>query len=298
MKDRLELGLGVALIVGGIVSALLYAFVFVDPTEPGDWASGAAWVIERTGKRDVVRIEPFWYESALVELRPVGDRVQRIRDPIVEDLYKADHILILTQADRAEQALGAIPFDAAEVESATFGTVSAHKLKVPASPFSWEMYDELGSVRVSRVKGGEVEVCDRWSPREGRWDCAQRNQWLYVGREEREVGDDPRQCIWAHPLDGGRTLRLEVDVPPAKKIRIRDSFDLRAARLGGADALMQVFVGDELQLEDRVKGNDHDWQAHEIDVSRMEGPTRLRIEIDLLGSVKNRFFCLNAWAVR
>ena len=136
----------------------------------------------------------------------------------------------------------------------------------------------------------------RYANMGGWWDCEKVNRWTYVGQAEREVGDAPRRCVWAHPLDRGRTLRIETTVPEAASIRVRDSFDLRAARLGGADVLVQIFVDDELRVEDRVAGDDHDWEAHDIDVSDIDGPTELRIEVDLLGSIKNRFLCLNAWA--
>lgn len=295
---RLEVVLAAVLLVAGITSLILYRWVFVDPTTPDDWAAASAWIVEHTGPQDVVRIEPFWYEGGLVGLQDVGDRVQRIRDPLFEDLYQADHVLLLSQSDRLDQALSALPFDARPSATESFETVTAAIVDVPEPPFTWELYDDLAHAHVSRVVGEEVESCDRWNAHTKRWDCAKQSRWTYVGQEEREVGDDPRRCVWAHPLDRGRTLRIEADVPASRAIRVRDSFDLRAARLGGADVLVQIFVDDQLKVEDRVAGNDDDWEAHDIDVSDIDGPVRLRIEVDLLGSIKNRFLCVNAWALR
>lgn len=298
MTNRLEVALALLLITAGAVSLALYRWVFVDPTRPSDWQDAAAWVIARAGPRDAVRIEPFWYESGLIPLQPVGDRVQRIRDPILEDLYAAEHVFVVAQSNRAARAREALPFVQPRFELAEFGSVTVTRLEVPPSRFIWELYDHVDKLRVSRVRGSDEELCTRWNAAKARWDCAKPSNWLYVGQAEREVGDDPRRCVWAHPLDGGRTLRIEAEVPASKTIRVRDSFDLRAARLGGADALMQVFINDELAVEDRVAGNDHDWQAHDIDVSHLPGPVRIRIEVDALGPIKNRFFCLNAWALR
>lgn len=298
MTGRAEAALAIVLLAGGAISFALHQWVFVDPTHPTDWQRGAAWVVEHTGPRDAVRIEPFWYESALVHLQPVGDRVQRIRDPLLEDVYQIEHMLILSQADRLDAALASLPFKAAQLEVQHFDTVAAARVTVPEHQILWELYDALADARVSRVKGDEVEVCDRWNPRTKRWDCAPADQWTYVGQEEREVGDDPRRCVWAHPLDRGRTLRIDATVPASATIRVRDSFDLRAARLGGAPVLVQIFVNDVLEVEDRVAGDDQDWQAHDIDVRHIDGPAQLRIEVDLLGPIKNRFLCLNAWALQ
>lgn len=297
MKPRLEVGLAAVMIAAGATSIALNQWVFVDPTQPSDWANAAAWVIANAHDDDVVRIEPFWYETGLTYLQPVGDRVQRIRNPLMEDLYTANGVVIVSQADRLDAAIESLPFQPTELDVQRFGTVSAVRVPVPPAPFSWELYDHLDEAAVSRVQGDQSEACTRWDPKRHRWDCAKVNRWTYVGQEEREVGDDPRRCVWAHPLDRGRTLRIEIDVPPASTIRVRDSFDLRAARLGGDAVLVQVFVNDRLELEDRVAGNDHDWQAHDIDVRGIDGPLRLRIEVDLLGSIKNRFLCLNAWAI-
>lgn len=296
MTRRIEVILAAVLLVAGATSLALQQWVFVDPTQPSDWERGAAWIIENTKPGDVVRIEPFWYETGLTHLVPVGSQVQRIRDPLFEDLYAAKRVLILAQADRADAALASLPFPTNDVAVERFGSVSALQLSVPPSPFTWELYDELDKASVSHVRGAEVEKCTRWNAGAKRWDCAKPNKWTYVGQEEREVGDDPRRCVWAHPLDRGRTLRIEFEPPPAKTLRIRDSFDLRAARLGGDDVLVQVFVNDELVVEDRVAGNDHDWQAHDIDIHKYPAP-KVRIEIDLLGSIKNRYLCLNAWTI-
>lgn len=287
-----------ALIIGGLSSLALYRWVFVDPTSDDDWRAAAAWVIDRVDEQDTVRIEPFWYESALTHLVEVGDQVNRQRDPLLEDLYQFDDIFIVSQASRSERAVDTLPFEPVIEERASFGSVEALRVRAKAPTFHWELLQSLDEARVSRVRGDAIERCTRWSEHERRWDCDKRSRWLYVGEVLREVGDEPRHCIWAHPLDRGRTLRIETTVPPADTIRIRDSFDLRAARLPRTgEALMQVFVDDQLKVEDRIAHDDHDWQAHDIDVSSKESSVELRIEVDLVGSIKDRYFCLNAWAM-
>lgn len=295
MIQRLEVALAVVLITAGAASLLLYRFVFVDPADSNDWEQASAWVVANAGPDDVVRIEPHWFDAGLIPLGEVGDRVQRIRAPIVEDMHGHKTVWVVSDSTRVDRAREALPWVNAFEEKA-FGTATVLRADLPPDGIVWELRNALGSAKVYRVRGDDVESCDRFDATKKRWDCRKRDRWKYVGEAHREVGDEPRACVWAHPLDKGRTLRIEATVPPADRIRIRDSFDLRAARLQGAPVLMQVWVDDRLELEDRVAGDDDDWQAHDIDVSDRAGPVELRIEIDLLGSIKNRFFCINAWA--
>lgn len=299
MNRPLEVALALLLVAAGATSLALYQWVFVDPTDAADWESAAGWVQQRIGPDDVFRIHPHWYEAGYTHFTDVGDQTQRIRRPVLEDLYDHETVFVVSQADRADEALALLPFEAKQdVERERFGTVEAIAVPVPRDTFHWELLDELDEAKVSRVRGAKtLQVCDRWNASKRRWDCSPPNRWLYVGRALREVGDDPRECVWAHPLDRGRTLRIETTVPPSDTIRVRDSFDLRAARYPRTGSvLLQVFVDDELAVEDHVGPKDYDWEPHDIDVSDHEGPVDLRIEIDLKGSVKERFFCLNAWA--
>ena len=287
----------VLLVVAGALSLALQRWVFVDPTAQSDWADAASWVEARIDERDVFRIEPWWYERALTHFVAVGARADRIRTPLLEDLYRYEDVFVVAQADRLDRALAALPFAAEPVETHDFGTVRTARVPVPTDAFRWELLEHLGDATVTRVRGAHVERCDRWNPRERRWDCGPQARWLYVGEELREVGDDPRRCVWAHPLDHGRTLRIASTVPPADTIRVRGSFDLRAARLPRDGAvLMQVFVNDTLAHERHVEHDDHSWTPFDIDVSEIEGPVELRVEIDLKGSIKDRYFCVNAWA--
>jgi hypothetical protein len=298
VKRPLEVILALLLVVAGLTSLALYQWVFVDPTQSSDWADAAGWVKERMGPNDVFRIHPSWYEAGYTHFVDVGDQTQRIRHPLLEDLYDHDTVFVVSEADRIEEALALLPFPTDDAQRQSFGTVEVARAPVPTDAFEWELLKHLDEAKVSRVRGGKtLQVCDRWDSKRRRWDCKPRNRWLYVGRALREVGDDPRECIWAHPLDSGRTLRIEATVPPSTMIRVRDSFDLRAARYPRtASVLLQVFVNDELVVEDHVGPHDYDWQPHDIDVTDFDGPVHLRMEVDLKGSVKERFFCLNAWA--
>ncbi len=298
MKRPLEVILAIVLVAAGLTSLGLYRWVFVDPTDEADWAAAADWVKTRIEPDDVFRVHPHWYDAAYTHLTEVGDQTQRIRRPILEDLYDHRAVFIISQADRTDEALALMPFDAEPSDRASFGTVEAIRVPIPRETFHWELLKKLDEAKVSRIRGGKtLQVCDDWDAREWRWDCKPRNRWLYVGRALREVGDDPRECVWAHPLDKGRTLRIETTVPPAETIRVRDSFDLRGARYPRtASVLLQVYLNNELVVEDHVGPKDYDWEAHDIDVSDHDGPVDLRLEIDLKGSIKERFFCVNAWA--
>lgn len=297
MTSRIPLVFAALLVVAGIVSLALQAWVFRDPTREQDWEAAAQWVMAEIGEDDVFRIEPWWYERALTHFVPIGSQAHRIRDPLLEDLYTQDEVFVVSQSDRLDRALTNLPFQPKPAETREFGTVTAVRIPVPENAFRWELLTDLQNAKVSRVRGAQIEQCTNWNPRHRRWDCGKQSRWLYVGEALREVGDDPRQCVWAHPLDHGRTLRIETTVPESERIRVRGSFDLRAARLPRTgEVLMQVFVDDKLVHERHVEHDDHAYAPHDIPVSS-DGPVQLRIEVDLKGSIKDRFFCLNAWAM-
>lgn len=296
MSRKLELLLASALILSSAASLALQRFAFVDPTDSSDWEDASAYVLANLGEGDVVRVEPWWYERALTHLTDVGDQVDRTRDPWIEDLYAVDRVFIMAQADRLHRALDSLPFAHEPPTSQIFGTTSVAIVDVPDDLVSWELLRELDEVDVTRVGPDGAEQCDRWNERLRRWDCGRQARWLYVGEALREVGDDPRKTIWAHPLDGGRTLRLEATVPPAMTLRVRGSFDLRAARLPRTgEVTMQVFVNDRLVHHRLVTHDDHSYAPVDVDLSGHETPVRLRIEIDLRGSIKDRYFFVNAW---
>ena len=295
---RTGLAFAVVLLLSGIASVALQKWAFRDPTIAADWARAAEWVVAEMGEDDVFRIEPWWYERALTHFVGVGNQADRIREPLLEDLYRYDEVFVVSQADRLDKALRTLPFDARPTATRDFGTVLVARVSVPRDAFGWELLRELQTASVSRVKGAQIEPCTKWNSHLRRWDCGKQARWLYVGRALREVGDDPRECVWAHPLDKGRTLRIEAVTPKSRAIRVRGSFDLRAARLPRTgEVLMQVFVDDELKYERHVTHDDHAYAAHDIDVSQLPGPAKLRIEVDLKGSIKDRFFCLNAWSI-
>ena len=298
-RARLEVVLGMTLILAGIVSAAMYRWVFVDPTSQSDWEDAAAWIAERADSNDAVRLEPHWHGPGLVALEPVGPLIDRTRAPLAEDLYDREEIFVAAQHDRVQNALDALPFAAEVVEQASFSTVTATRVAVPELGINWELYQNLEHARVSRVKGDSVTQCDKWDKRQRRWDCVPRNKWLYVGAVMREMGDEPRRCVWAHPLRPGGTLRIEFEPAPAQTVRIRAGFDLYASRHdANGEVLLQAFVANKLVQEKYFKHDDATYDAIDLNVADFGDGAPIRLEIDLVeGTIRDRFFCLNAWAI-
>ncbi len=296
---RIEVGLAVLLVGAGLLSLALQRWVFVDPTNERDWAAAAEYVLPELGDDDVFRIEPWWQEAALTHFTSAGSQAERTRTPLVEDLYPYDTIWIVAENSRLDEGIAAIPKElrGSVGDTKRFGSVSVAPVEVVENVVEWEMLENLDEVEVSRIKGDAVEKCGNWSVSSPRWDCGSRQRWLYVGEALHEVGDEPRRTIWAHPLDGGRTLRLETEVPGGDLLRVRASFDLRAARLPRTgEVMLRVWVGDELVEQRLIEHDDHSYAPVDVDISDHQPPVPLRIEIELRGSIKDRFFFVNAWS--
>jgi hypothetical protein len=290
------------LVCAGLVSLALQVFVFRSKVAEEDWRRAAAYVVEALEATDVVRVHPWWNEDPLPHLTAVGNQLHRHRLPLVEDLQNIERIFIIAEAARLSQAFEHLPFDVEPSQIAAFGTVSVALVDVPAwAQFELRLSDVLDTARVSRRRGDESEPCKTWDGRARQWHCGRRDQTFYVGEALLELDDDPRRCIWAHPVEG-RVLRIEFDdVELEEVLRIRAGLDLRATRFEQtAPVDYRVFLDDELVVSRTVSPHDDSWYAHDLDVSsrasRPDGPARVALEVET-SNVRHRRFCFNGWTM-
>jgi hypothetical protein len=90
---------------------------------------------------------------------------------------------------------------------------------------TFDLWRDLESAHVlARYAPGEPwQACDRFA--HDRWSCPREPEWSYVGREVRQLGNEPRTCVWAHPLLPGGTLRIELPAAAAgRNVRLAYGF--------------------------------------------------------------------------
>lgn len=287
------------LVVGGITSLIAQIWIFPADVEPDDWREPAAYVKEHIGDRDVVRVHPSWTADPLPHLADVGERVRRQHFPLEEDLQDVERIWILSETDRLDGALDRIPFSVDKPTLERFGHVTVARVEVPnSSQFDYEMLEHLDEATVERVEtDGETRTCSNWDEADWRWDCGAQDQFLYVGRELLVLNDDPHRCIWAHPLDKGRPLRITFpDVSLSKTLRLRAGLNFRASlSKRGTDVQFRVQIGDRTALEHTYGARTSTWFPHDIDTTERSGE-EVDVTVEIRSDkVKDRYFCFNGW---
>ncbi len=287
-----------ALLVGVAISSLfLQAFVFDDPTEASDWKSASEDVLERVGDDEavVVRVHPTWNDSARVHLTEVGAQLDTKRSLILEDLVGVDSFVVMAEKGRRDEALGAFPIELQAQEVRQFGTVETFRVEAPSPKVGFNMRESLDQAEVRRRSGSRTTPCTTWDSSERRWDCERRERWLYVADELREVGDEPRRCIYAHPLGGSTVLEFEwKDVELGESFRLRSGIDLRAARASrGDDVRISLFIDSRRAATREVPHRSETWYLDEVETEPGERAD-LRVEIRT-GDRFERFFCFDGW---
>lgn len=281
------------LIAAGIVSGLLYAFVFVDSTTDDDWASAGAYVLEKVADTDLIRVHPTWATGPLVHVADRGTQVDVVSRPLAEDFHGVSTIWLMTDASREAEALAELPFETSPKRH-EFDSVTLLEIENPVGTLPFVFHKQLATAKVTRHRAsGQVEECKTWNRREERWDCGRRDRWVYVGRTLREVGDEPRECIWAHPLAGGDWLHVTFpDVPPGRLV-LKAGQTLRGQRSPrGTDITTVIEVDGERVFDERISHRDQTY--HTVEVPKSDSSRSVTFKLSA-GSMRDRFFCIDGF---
>jgi hypothetical protein len=258
--------LPLALILG--VSLFSAGFWIVDPLlcpSVPDYQQAAKIVRGQWAQGDVVAVQPWWAARAREVL---GDLpFLQVRDLSLEDLSRHRRIWVLTLTGHRQ--LGGPFADGTyqqELEEEIGGLVLwRYRLPGPAQVL-YDFREQLHTALVRLYAGGTPKPCTTWI--QDRWHCSPRD-WEYVGRVIVDLGPDPREVIWAHPLITGP---LEIGfngVPGGKTLRVHTGLTPDAARAPeDTPVTLTVFV-DGRELGRVAQGDETGYFLHEWDISRL-----------------------------
>ena len=285
------------IVVAGIASLLAQLYVFPSDVDPDEWQKPADYVLDHVRQEDGIAVHPAWNEDPLPYLEAAGPQILPQETILAEDIQGVRRIWLLSEADRLDAAIDRLPFDPSRPTIKSFGDVSVVRTQVPSSiRFNYEFLAHLDEARVERVEGESVRHCENWSAEDRRWDCGSRDTWLYVGENLATLGDDLHRCIWAHPLDGKKRLRITFpDVPMRRLLRIRAGLIFRVVHKDNrAPVHLRVDVGGETRLEHTYPPHTTTWVPHDIDISGLDGTSDVTVEV-WTPNIKDRWFCFNGW---
>lgn len=279
----------VLLITCAVASFAGHAHFFRDPTTPQDWKAAAQFVSDKLPDQTTIRVEPHWSDAPLVHLTKHRNRIDRRSRLIPEDRFGEKGAWVIAETDRVDDAAKNAGPDVTVANVTAFGSVSVVELNYP-SHYTWNARQNLDKAVVRRVQGNKVETCSTWDENDRRWDCGRRDKWTYVRDMVKEVGDEPRSCIFMHPIPG-KTVQAVFDVPSGKNLRVRAGIDLRAARSArGTDVTFRVVADDKTHTQ-IIPHDSQEWFALDVPLN---GPQKVAFEVET-PKVHDRFFCFDAW---
>jgi hypothetical protein len=300
-KRYLALVPAAVLVVAGIASFVLQRYVFVPKATDQDWKRASEYVMEQLGEDEAIRVYPTWTETPYPHL--VDARMQFVRQthPVFSDVEDFERIWIITEDGMKEPSLSSLPFSAEAAEgSREFDTVDVFAVDTPDTPvYRHELLNHLHEADVARVRGDDVIECNNWSATDRRWDCGPRQDpWIYVGKTIRQLGDDPRHCIWAHPPPNDYWVRTRFpNVKLGDRFRVRAGPTDHAWRSDRGPAIkMEVIIGDAKETH-VFPPRTQSWTAVDVDTSSMKGQTEDVVVRVHAHPIWERFFCFNGWAV-
>jgi hypothetical protein len=140
-------------------------------------------------------------------------------------------------------------------------------------------------------------ACDLWRQQDLSWHCNQRvDPYLFVGLRYREMGGEPRRCVFTAPApDGGWTEVTYADVPMRRRLRGRFGISDESTRSDrGSDVVFEVLVNGTLRQTLRASKHEVRYMSFEVSTEDLQGEAAevtFRVQAaDLL----DRFPCFEA----
>lgn len=243
----------------------------------------------RTG--DTLAVLPWWaarVREHLGELPWV-----QVRDLAAEDLSRFARLWLLRLPGHFGDLGG--PFQDGryrQVESRKLGGLRLELWDLPEpARVGYDFRAELRQAQVTVAARPSPRHCASWI--EDRWVCSPRD-WNYVGRMIVELGDDPREVIWAHPSDEGPIEIRYSQVPGGQNLLVHTGLTPPAARTpDGAPVTLAVEVAGR-PLARLVQPNQTGRLAHSLPISDLgpgPHPVVFRISSPHAGM---RHFCFSA----
>jgi hypothetical protein len=295
LKEKLQrLNLAVACVVAVAAVYSIGWYIYSPLTRPSlrDYEGFSSFVHSRWSQGDVIAVAPFWAER----LREYAGDLNVINPPdlVDEDLSLNSRLWLLSVFGYAKDRdlLGTLSKKYRLSEEKRFGKLTLYLFELP--PAARVVYDFRMNVNKSKVyqtRGQDRRECASW--RDDHWDCG-TNSWETVGRTILDVDDNPRRCIWAHPVTAATVNVDYTDVPLGRKLLLHTGLTAAATRMaGGAPVTVEVLI-DGRQMLSATNENAKGWNGFEVDTSSMAGPGhqvafRIRTQRDGM-----RHFCFTA----
>ena len=260
-----------------------------------DYLSMEKMVRGRFEPGDCLSLAPTWAERARLYL---GDlRILGVDSPGMDDLIGCRRLLLLgvfeEDARRERQrlsSLGGLKLQG----SARAGRLTLDTFDVQAAQsVEYDFREHIEDAKVWIERGSGKAPCDRFS--DGKWKCP-GPEWNYVGRLVTDVDQNPRHCIWAHPVQGGAIKISFSQVRLGSSIQGRHGIAMTGVGRNPSDVMLDVSIDGKELAEFAAKDVKGYFPFH-LDTSDLgPGPHEVTFSV----STENngaRHYCFEAYAI-
>ena len=245
-----------------------------------DLESAAAAVRARFQAGDVIVVSPAYMGGPRARL---GDLPLLEANPLSpEDLegFTRVHLLSLDAIGARDTSRSLLASIAKAGEDLEWGGVRLTTFTLAAV---WrERFDlrrQIRDVRVTaRYADGTRAGCDRFDL--DRWLCPRDPGWSWVGSTTLAVDEQPRDCVWMHPLPAGGVLSIALPTLgdlEGRRLRVDYGFALEAARRARAPVSLRVLQGSETLLAATAPVA-VGWHRSAIELQAADAPLVIEVE--------------------
>ncbi|MBN2360165.1 MAG: hypothetical protein JXR83_12005 [Deltaproteobacteria bacterium] len=201
---------------------------------------------QRAGGRTVV-IHPPWRDDVASQLRQQRPKLDvRLAAPLQAGLPTGSLALVRVGWSPGPGAFGDLaPSDRFAVGDLRVELYGGGAAGVAGRAAGSLLLADVAALRVRVEVGGRTIQCSDLDPSGPTHRCPTLPEWNHVGPHELVIGGQPRRCLWAHPISGGRVI---IEAPwPLTANRIKVSYGLADSAVGAPDGqpvTLEVFAGE------------------------------------------------------
>ncbi len=264
-----------------------WAFGFLHRAKDGELQQITKHIRQHWQTDDVLSWRPWWAQQVRELLGDLPFR--QVRNLDTEDLSRFSRLWLIVWPGHDQLGGAFLDGSYQQEDEQSFGRLRLlrYNLGTPIKPI-YDLRKNLRDAKVTIHAKGGPRACKRWV--EQRWICNPQH-WGYVGRVIIEIGTDPREMVWAHPISDGPTEIVYPALPHGSTLRLATGITPAAARVKDGKPIF-VTVHIDGKLVKRLKQPNADGLfVHEFDLVPFgPGPHELKLFIET-ENVSMRHLC-------
>ncbi len=266
--NSINILLAVAVAVAAAYSIAWYVYSFRTRPTLKDYEGASSHIHAQWARGDVLAVTPFWAER----IREYAGDLDVINPPnlVGEDLSRQRRLWLLSVFGYANDhdLLGTLSKKYHLATQKRFGKLDLYLFDLaPPANVGYDFYERVQDARVTVARGADRKECT-W--RDKKWACAP-SSWEYVGQTILDVDDNPRRCLWAHPVTGGIVTIEYSNVTLSRRIVGNHGLTAAAARVpDGMPVTLEVEI-DGREMHRSTNLNKKGWNRFEVDTAAYAG---------------------------